>query len=225
MSQLIEKIERQGVVPVVIIDTANDGPPLGESLLAGGMSVVEVTLRTPAAFEAIAAMQDVSGLQVGAGTVLSAEQVQTAKDAGARFIVSPGLDKKVVETAVALDLPVFPGTTTTTEIQAAWNQGLTHVKFFPAGLAGGPKILQALGSVFKDVKFMATGGVSPDNLASYLELVNVFACGGGWVAPAELLRSGKFDEIASRAASALALVTSARTQKAPAGVPDHGAWS
>jgi 2-dehydro-3-deoxyphosphogluconate aldolase / (4S)-4-hydroxy-2-oxoglutarate aldolase len=212
MSELIEEIERQGAVPVVVIEAASDGPHLGESLLAGGMSVIEVTLRTPAALEAIAAMQDVSGLQVGAGTVLSAEQVQTAKDAGARFIVSPGLDKKVVETAVALGLPVFPGTTTATEVQAAHNQGLTHVKFFPAGLAGGPKILQALGTVFKDVKFMATGGISPDNLASYLELASVFACGVGFVAPAELVRSGGFQEITSRAANALGLVTAARTQ-------------
>ncbi len=206
MSVLIEEIEHQGVVPVVVIDTASDGPLLGESLVAGGMSIVEVTLRTSAAFEAISAMQDVSGLQVGAGTVLSAEQVQTAKDAGARFIVSPGLDKKVVETAASLDLPVFPGTTTATEVQAAHNQGLTHVKFFPAGLAGGPKILQALGSVFKDVKFMATGGVSPDNLVSYLQLDSVFACGEGWVAPTELLRSGQFEEITLRAANTLALV-------------------
>ena len=212
MSVLIEKIEHQGVVPVVIIDTASDGLPLGESLLAAGMSVVEITLRTPAAFEAIAAMQDVSGLQVGAGTVLSAEQVQTAKEAGAKFIVSPGLDKKVVETAVALDLPVFPGTTTATEVQAARNLGLTHVKFFPAGLAGGPKLLQAFGSVFKDVKFMATGGISPDNLVSYLKVASVFACGGGFVAPAELVRSGGFEEITKRAANALALVKSARTQ-------------
>ncbi len=180
--------------------------------MAGGMLVVEVTLRTSAAFEAISAMQDVSGLQVGAGTVLLAEQVQTAKETGAGFIVSPGFDKKVVETAVALDLPVFPGTTTATEVQAARNQGLTYVKFFPAGIAGGPKILKAFGSVFKDVKFMATGGISPDNVASYLELGNVFACGGGWVAPAEFVRSGKFEEIALRAAHTIALATSARTQ-------------
>jgi len=212
MSISVEAIEHQGVVPVVVIETASDALPLGESLVAGGMSIVEVTLRTPAAFEAISAMQDVSGLQAGAGTVLSAEQVQTAKEAGARFIVSPGLDKKVVETAVALDLPVFPGTTTTTEIQAAWNLGLTHVKFFPAGIAGGPTILRAFGSVFKDVKFMATGGVSPDNLVSYLQLDNVFACGGGWVAPADLVRSGEFEEIKSRAAKTLAQVKSARTQ-------------
>ena len=213
MSVLIEEIEHQGVVPVVVIDTASDAPPLGKSLVAGGMSIVEVTLRTSAAFEAISAMQDVSGLQVGAGTVLSAEQVQTAKEAGARFIVSPGLDKKVVETAMALDLPVFPGTTTATEVQAALNLGLTHVKFFPAGIAGGPKILQVLASVFKDVKFMATGGISPDNLASYLELGSVFACGVGWVAPAELVRSGDFKEIESRSAKTLAQATSAIAQK------------
>lgn len=208
MSVLIERIEHQGVVPVVVIDTASDGPLLGESLVAGGMSVVEVTLRTSAALEAIAAMQDVSGLQVGAGTVLSVEQVQTAKEAGARFIVSPGFDRKIVATAVALDLPVFPGTTTATEVQAARNEGLTHVKFFPAGLAGGPKMLKAFGSIFKDVKFMATGGISPDNVASYLELDNVFACGGGWVAPAEFVRSGKFEEITMRATHTLKLATS-----------------
>lgn len=213
MSVLIEKIEEQGVVPVVVIETPSDGPLLGASLVAGGMSVVEVTLRTPAALEAISAMREVPGLQVGAGTVLFAEQVQTAKDAGARFIVSPGLDAKIVEAALALDLPVFPGTTTTTEVQAARNQGLTHLKFFPAGLAGGPKLLKAFAPVFQDVKFMATGGISTDNVGSYLELANVFACGGGWIAPAELVRSGKFEEITSRAVHTLALVASARPQK------------
>lgn len=210
MQNVLIEAERLGVVPVLVIDRAADAAPLGAALLAGGMTLAEVTMRTEAAPDAIRAMSKIDGLLVGAGTVLSAAQADEAVAAGAAFIVSPGLDEGVLAAAEKHGVQALPGTMTATEVQRAWNLGLRTVKFFPAGIAGGPKAIKALGSVFRDMRFMPTGGVSMDNLEEYLGLPAVIACGGSWIAPAGLVKEGRFDEITARAAEAVAAARSIR---------------
>jgi len=208
MNELLEKV---GVVPVVVLDNAEDAIPVAEALREGGLSIIEVTLRTAAAPEAIRLIADeVSDVIIGAGTVLNAEQVSIAAGAGARFIVSPGLHDSVVAESKSLNLPLYPGVATATEAQAAWNMGLKALKFFPAGQAGGVPMLKALGSVFRDVGFMPTGGVSPANLAEYLGLPSVIACGGSWLTPAKAIETKDFATITRLAEEARALVNELR---------------
>lgn len=208
MNELLEKV---GVVPVVVLDNAEDAIPVAEALREGGLSIIEVTLRTAAAPEAIRLIADeVSDVIIGAGTVLNAEQVGIAAGAGARFIVSPGLHDSVVAESKSLNLPLYPGVATATEAQAAWNMGLKALKFFPAGQAGGVPMLKALGSVFRDVRFMPTGGVSPANLADYLGLPSVIACGGSWLTPAKAIEAKDFATITRLAEEACALVNELR---------------
>ena len=147
---------------------------------------------------------------VGAGTVLSGRQGEAAMEAGARFLVSPGLDKSVVEVAMSADIPVLPGVATATEVQAAWNMGLRVVKFFPASLAGGPAMLQAMGSVFRGIQFMPTGGVSAANLPDYLSLPNVLACGGSWLTPGSAIGAGDYQRVTDLAAEAMAIAKKIR---------------
>lgn len=211
MKQLLEET---GVVPVVVIENADDAVPLARALLAGGLPVIEVTFRSQAAPQAIENIaQQVPEAVIGAGTVLNAEQVRIARDSGAGFIVSPGLYPPVVEASQADKLPVYPGISTATELQSAWNIGLRTVKFFPAELAGGIAMLKALGSVFRDVKFMPTGGVSPGNLRDYLSLPAVAACGGSWLAPADLVAAQDFGGITHLASEAKKIVTETRTSQ------------
>lgn len=208
MQELLEEI---GVVPVVVLENAQDAVPVAEALVDGGLSIIEVTFRTAAAAEAIANIaSQVPDAVIGAGTVLNAEQVMTAKNAGARFIVSPGLYEPVVATSRKHDLPIFPGTATATEVQTAWNMGLRTLKFFPAGQAGGAPMLKALGSVFRDVRFMPTGGVSPANLQDYLKIPAVIACGGSWLTPANLIAAKDYAAIGRLAAEAAALAKDLR---------------
>ena len=208
MNELLEKV---GVVPVVVLDNAEDAIPVAEALREGGLSIIEVTLMTAAAPEAIRLIADeVSDVIIGAGTVLNAEQVGIAAGAGARFIVSPGLHDSVVAESKSLNLPLYPGVATATEAQAAWNMGLKALKFFPAGQAGGVPMLKALGSVFRDVRFMPTGGVSPANLADYLGLPSVIACGGSWLTPAKAIEAKDFATITRLAEEACALVNELR---------------
>lgn len=192
------------IVPVIVIDDADRAADLGRALMAGGLPMAEVTLRTPAALDAIRAMAQVEGLLVGAGTVLSPDHARAAVKVGADFLVSPGLDDATAATARDLDVPLLPGVATATEIQHAWTGGFRLVKFFPANIAGGPAALRAMGSVFADMAFMPTGGVTLDTLPDYLALPNVTACGGSWIAPADLIREGNFAEITARAAAAVA---------------------
>lgn len=207
-----ERLAKAGVIPVVVLEHADDAVPVAEALCEGGLTVIEVTLRTAAAAEAIGRIAgEVSGAVIGAGTVLDAEQVGIAADAGAEFIVSPGLHEAVVGAARSRDLPVYPGIATATEAQAAWNKGLRTVKFFPASQAGGVPMLKALASVFRDLRFMPTGGVTAANLAEFLELPAVIACGGSWLTPAAAIAAGNFDAIAAAAAEASALVRKLRT--------------
>jgi len=196
---------RERLLPVVVVDAARDAPPLVEALRDGGLGLIEVTLRTPAALEAIDRIRAVPGMRVGAGTVLDPGQVTAAHAAGAGFIVSPGLDLDLVAAARALGLPVIPGIATATELMAARRAGLDLVKFFPAAALGGIDALRALSSIAPATRFVPTGGITERNLASYLGVPGVVACGGTWIAPRELVESGRFAEIARRAGAARAI--------------------
>ncbi len=199
------------VVPVVVIEDAAKAVPVARALLAGGLPVIEITLRTAAAIEAIGAIAaEVPDAVVGAGTVLSAEHAENAVAAGARFIVSPGLHESVVEAAEKLDVPVFPGVSTATEAQRAWNLGLRVLKFFPAGLSGGVPMLKALAAVFGDLSFMPTGGVSAKNLHDYLGVPSVVACGGSWLTPATAIEAGDYEQITALADEALQIAKKVR---------------
>jgi len=193
---------RERLLPVVVVDAARDAPPLAEALREGGLGLLEVTLRTPAALEAIDRIRSTPGMRVGAGTVLDADQVAAAHAAGAGFIVSPGLDRDVVEAARALGLPVVPGIATATELMVARRLGLDLVKFFPAAALGGVEALRGLAGLLPTIGFVPTGGVTEQNLANYLGVPGVVACGGTWLAPRDLIQSGRFGEIARRARAA-----------------------
>jgi 2-dehydro-3-deoxyphosphogluconate aldolase / (4S)-4-hydroxy-2-oxoglutarate aldolase len=195
------------IVPVVVINQADRAESLGEALVAGGIPVAEVTFRTDAAPEAIRRMSANADLLVGAGTILSVDQVDQAVDAGAEFIVSPGFSAAVVQRAQHHGLPVFAGAVTPTEIMAALDLGLATLKFFPANLYGGPAALTALGAPFPQVRFIPTGGVSVDNLAAYLSLPNVAAVGGSWMVPAELIDAGDMATIQRLCSEASAAVS------------------
>ena len=200
------------LIPVVVIDEVASAAPLARAMVAGGLPVMEVTLRSSAAVDAIRATVDAgltAGLEpmlVGAGTVLTPAQVDAAVAAGARFIVSPGLSRAVVERSREHDVPVVAGAVTATEVQAALEMGLDLVKFFPSASSGGAAAIKALSAPFPQVRFIPTGGVGPDNLADYLSLPNVPAVGGSWMAPPELVRAGAVDELQRLAAEAVALV-------------------
>ena len=205
-NDIYKRLRQAPVVPLVQADDPDTAIKIANALIAGGLTVIEVVLRTPEALVCLEKVaSSVAGAIVGAGTVLSADQAEAAVSAGATFIVSPGLHAPVVEVAMAADLPMFPGVATATEAQQAWNLGIRTMKFFPASLAGGPAMLKALGSVFQDVMFMPTGGISPKNLPDYLSLPSVLACGGSWLTPKAAIAEGDFDAITKLAAEAIAI--------------------
>lgn len=209
MNELLKDVS---VVPVVVIDDASKAVPVAQALVAGGLSVIEVTMRTAAAIEAVKAMSsEVPEAVVGAGTVLNSEQAHKIVAAGARFIVSPGLSEDVVAAARDLSVPIIPGIATATEAQRAWNLGLRAVKFFPAEQAGGIGMLRALAAVFGDLRFMPTGGVTPGNVREYLEMPAVLACGGSWLTPANAMAKSDYGQITDLATEAVALVNDARS--------------
>ncbi len=184
------------VIPVIVLERAIDAVPVAEALIAGGIPVFEITLRTESALSAIGEIaKRFPDALTGAGTVLSKSQATQAIDAGAQFIVSPGWDDDVVDTAIAAEISVVPGVATSSEVQRARRQGLRLLNFFPASVAGGVPMLKALSSVYSDVRFVPTGGVSAKNLTDYLSVPNVVACGGSWLTPAGLIGEGRFDEI------------------------------
>ena len=210
--ELQNRLASAPVVPLVVPDDPESAIKTTRALMAGGLSVVEVVLRTPAAVDCLAeVVKAVPEAIVGAGTVLSEQHAEQVVQAGAQFIVSPGLYEPVVRFAQAQDLPVFPGITTPSEAQNAWNMGLRALKFFPASLAGGPAMLKAIGSVFKDVKFMPTGGVSAANLGDYLALPNVLACGGSWLTPKAAIAEDNYQIITDLAAEAVAIAIKTRS--------------
>jgi 2-dehydro-3-deoxyphosphogluconate aldolase/(4S)-4-hydroxy-2-oxoglutarate aldolase len=207
----VDLIGRLGVLPVVEVPTADAAAPLAEALIAGGMPAAEITLRTEAGLEALRTMRRLQpDMLVGAGTVRTVEDAKRVVDAGAQFIVSPGTNPEVNEYACAQGVPVLSGACTPTEVDLALRSGASAVKFFPAEAMGGIPVLKALAGPFRDVSFVPTGGVKPENLADYLSLPNVLGCGGTWITGGSLIGDGRFDRIEELAREAIALVAEAR---------------
>lgn len=196
MEDLIKKISDIGVVPVIKIDNAKDAIPLAVALKKGGLCCAEVTFRTDAAEEAIRLISsEYPDFLVAAGTVLTPKQADAAMAAGASFIVSPGLNPIVVKHCIEKGYPIIPGVCTPSEVEQAMSLGLTYLKFFPAEAAGGVKMIKAMAAPYTKIKFMPTGGIGPKNLAEYLNCKAIFACGGSWMVPGDMITDGKFDEI------------------------------
>ena len=193
------------IVPVLVVEDVAHAKPLAEALVAGGLPALEVTLRTPAALDVIAAMAEVAGGIVGAGTLLTPEDVKAAKAAGATFGVSPGATGTLLDACEAEGLPLLPGAASASEAMALLERGYTVQKFFPAEAAGGAKFIGSLASPLPQISFCPTGGVNPQNANDYLSLPNVLCAGGSWVAPSALVKAGKWDEIETLAREAAKL--------------------
>lgn len=208
---LAERLNNAPVVPLVQADDPAIALKTVEALKAGGLDVIEVVLRTDAAMDCVEAIAaNSSDAIVGAGTVLTLAQAEEAKRRGAQFIVSPGLNDEIVGFCQSSKMEVYPGTVTASEVQRAWNLGLKTVKFFPAGLAGGVPMLKALSSVFREMRFMPTGGVSASNLKEYLSVPSVIACGGSWLTPQKEIDAGDFNAVTKLAGEAVAIAREAR---------------
>lgn len=196
MNEVLKKIHKIGIVPVVVVDHPEDAIPLAKALCEGGLPCAEVTFRTAAAREAIQLMtQNYPEMLVGAGTVLSIDQVDQAVEAGAKFIVSPGLNPKVVRYCIDKNIPVTPGTANASDIEQAIELGLEVVKFFPAEANGGLPMIKALAAPYVNMMFMPTGGISAKNINSYLVFSKILACGGSWMVSQEYIKNGEFDKI------------------------------
>jgi 2-dehydro-3-deoxyphosphogluconate aldolase/(4S)-4-hydroxy-2-oxoglutarate aldolase len=205
VSDVVDRFAALRIVPVLTAANADEAERACDALLAGGLTCVEITFRTDAAADAIRRVARNEELLVGAGTVLSPDQLALALDAGARFAVAPGTSEAVVEAARVAGVPFVPGIATASEIERARALGCDVLKVFPAAILGGPAFLRAVSPVYQDVRFVPTGGVNPENLASYLELPSVLACGGTWICDKDLLREGRFDEVERRAREAVEL--------------------
>ncbi|MDG2361622.1 MAG: bifunctional 4-hydroxy-2-oxoglutarate aldolase/2-dehydro-3-deoxy-phosphogluconate aldolase [Hellea sp.] len=206
MSQLLNSLRNNKIVPLVQSNDSTTALKISEALIKGGLDVLEIVLRTNKALDCLEAIvKEFPQAHVGAGTVLNADQSQEAIRRGASFIVSPGLDLSSIKVAHTAGIPILPGIATATELQKAFNLGLHTVKLFPASLVGGPKILKAFSSVFRDMQFMPTGGVNPDNLLEYLSIPSVLACGGSWLTPKDAVESKSYDTITRLAAEAIEL--------------------
>lgn len=190
------------VMPVLVIDDVRHATPLAETLVAGGLPALEVTLRTPAALEAIREMTSVEGGVVGAGTLVTPSDVRAAKAAGAQFGVSPGATPELIQACTEEDLPLLPGAATASEAMALLSLGFDMLKFFPAAASGGVAALNALGAPLPKIGFCPTGGITAESAPDYLACKNVFCVGGSWVAPTALLRDARWDEIRARAETA-----------------------
>ena len=196
MEAVLEQISKIGIVPVVKIDRAEDALPLAKALCAGGLPCAEVTFRTDAAAEAIKIMTtNFPNMCVGAGTVLNAAQVDAAVEAGAKFIVSPGLNPKTVQYCLDKKVPITPGTSSPSDIEQAIELGLEVVKFFPAEQSGGLAKIKAMAAPYVNMKFMPTGGINAKNLTSYLDFNKIIACDGSWMVPGDLINEGDWDKI------------------------------
>jgi len=207
MNPIIKEISDIGIVPVIALDSAKDAAPLAKALIEGGLPCAEVTFRTAAAKEAIQIIsKQFPKMLVGAGTVLSTEQADEALAAGAKFIVSPGLNPKVVKYCLDKGVPVIPGCATPSDIEAALELGLEVVKFFPAEAAGGLPMIKALAAPYTTVKFMPTGGINPQNLAEYMSFKKIIACGGTWMVNKKLIKAGNFEEIRKLTAQAVEIM-------------------
>ena len=211
MENIMVQIEKTGVIPVVVINDVEDAEPLAQALCEGGLPCAEVTFRTAAAEESIRKMTDLyPDMLIGAGTVLTTEQVDRAVAAGAKFIVSPGFDPEVVDYCILKQIPVFPGCITPSEVAQAVKRGLKVVKFFPAVQFGGVSTIQALTAPYVGLKFMPTGGVNAKNLADYLQCKSIIACGGSWMVKSDLIKAGEFEKIKDMTKEAVSLVNEIR---------------
>lgn len=211
MSKVFEQLGTCPVIPVIVIDRLADAVPLAEALLEGGLEALEVTLRTPDALAAIEAIaRALPDAMVGAGTLIEPAQFQQVVDAGARFGVSPCLTEPLLAAARANALPWLPGAVTASEVQTARERGITDLKFFPAGTSGGPGQLKSLSAVYADVRFCPTGGVTADNLATYLSIPAVAAVGGSWLTPADAVAAGEWRAVTAIARAACTAAVSAR---------------
>lgn len=196
MNEILQRIQKIGIVPVVVLDDAKDAAPLAKALCEGGLPCAEVTFRTAAAEESLRIIStEFPDMLVGAGTVLTTEQVDRAVSAGAKFIVSPGLDPKVVTYCIERNIPVTPGTCTPSDLAIAASLGLDVVKFFPAEQAGGLAMIKAMAAAYTQMMFMPTGGINAKNLNSYLAYDRILACGGSWMVKKDLIAAGEFDKI------------------------------
>ena len=211
MKTLEEQFYEYAVVPVVVLDDADDAAPLAEALIKGGLPCAEVTFRTEAAEESIRIMSEkYPEMLVGAGTVLTTEQVDRAVAAGAKFIVSPGFDPEIVDYCLNKDILVLPGCVTPSEVAQGVKRGLKVLKFFPAEQYGGVSTIKAMAAAYVGIKFMPTGGINPKNVKDYLTCDKIFACGGSWMVKGDLIAAGEFDKIKSLTEEAVALVKEVR---------------
>ncbi len=204
MSDVLAEIGRLRIIPVISIEDAANAGALGDALVAGGLPVAEVTFRTAAAEASIQALAGRAGMLVGAGTVLNPDTAKRAVDAGARFVVSPGFNPKTVRWCLDHQIPVIPGVATPTDIEQAFDHGLTVVKFFPAEAFGGLKTLQAIAAPYGMMRFVPTGGISAENVGSYLAFPKVLACGGSWMVSKDLLARKQFDKVTELSRDAVA---------------------
>lgn len=211
MREMEMQIQKLGVVPVVVLEAAEHAVPLAKALCEGGLPCAEVTFRTAAAEESIRRMTEAyPEMLVGAGTVLTTEQVDRAAAAGARFIVSPGFDPEIVDYCLKKEIPVFPGCVTPSEVAQAVKRGLKVVKFFPAQQFGGVATIKALAAPYVGLKFMPTGGVSANNLEDYLSCPSIVACGGSWMVKSDMIKAGEFDRIRELTRKAVELAAKIR---------------
>ena len=196
MNETLEKLGQYGIVPVVVLNDSKDAEPLADALCEGGLACAEVTFRTKAAAESIKIMSEKHPeMLVGAGTVLTVEQVDEAVAAGAKFIVSPGLNSEVVKYCLDKNIAITPGVVTPSEMEQAIELGLNIVKFLPAEPSGGLSMIKAVSAPYTMLKFMPTGGINPGNVKEYLKSDKIFACGGSWMVKGDLVDAGDFDKI------------------------------
>ncbi len=194
--KIIEVLQISPIIPVVVIEDIKDAVPLAQSLIEGGIQIIEVTLRSSCALEAIELIaKNVPKMRVGAGTILNPTQLEQAQNRGAEFLISPGLTIKLLEYAKKKDMPLIPGVSSSSEVMQALELGYSALKFFPAEYCGGVKLLNAFNGPFKGVKFCPTGGISADNMHSYLNLENVLCVGGSWLTPKNLIQNKEWDKI------------------------------
>ncbi|GAA7498334.1 bifunctional 4-hydroxy-2-oxoglutarate aldolase/2-dehydro-3-deoxy-phosphogluconate aldolase [Helicobacter pylori] len=204
--KIIEVLQISPIIPVVVIESIKDAVPLAQSLVEGGIHIIEVTLRSSCALEAIELIaKNVPKMRVGAGTILNPTQLEQAQNRGAEFLISPGLTIKLLEYAKKKDMPLIPGVSSSSEVMQALELGYSALKFFPAEYCGGVKLLNAFNGPFKGVKFCPTGGISTDNMRSYLNLENVLCVGGSWLTPKNLIQNKEWDKITEICKRSLAL--------------------
>ncbi|RVZ45114.1 bifunctional 4-hydroxy-2-oxoglutarate aldolase/2-dehydro-3-deoxy-phosphogluconate aldolase [Helicobacter pylori] len=203
--KIMEILQISPIVPVVVIENIKDAVPLAQSLIEGGIPIIEVTLRSSCALEAIELIaKNVPKMRVGAGTILNLTQLEQVQNRGAEFLISPGLTIKLLEHAKKKTMPLIPGVSSSSEVMQALELGYSALKFFPAEYCGGVKLLNAFNGPFKGVKFCPTGGISADNMRSYLNLENVLCVGGSWLTPKDLIQNKEWDKITEICKRALA---------------------